>query len=187
MKTNIHLWQYLGEFLLECEGFGKKFLEKIKIYWLLCINKNWPRTFAHAKHHCTAVHPLRNHASETSPWREIRERLSPKHNLEFHLLLQFEQTRARDFIKVTILQHTSCYTLQAPLVHYQAAYSCTNVCLKLSARSSAAENSSLCNIYVVDIIHSLVFSRRGRAGRNRSPVMWPVWLWHTASWASAWG
>ena len=36
-------------------------------------------------------------------------------------------------------------------------------------------------------IHSLVFSLRGRAGRNQSPVMWPVWLWHTASWASSWG
>ena len=36
-------------------------------------------------------------------------------------------------------------------------------------------------------IHSLVFSLRGRVSRNQSPVMWPVWLWHTASWASAWG
>ena len=36
------------------------------------------------------------------------------------------------------------------------------------------------------IIHSLVFSLRGQVGRNQSPVMWPVWLWHTASWASSW-
>ena len=36
-------------------------------------------------------------------------------------------------------------------------------------------------------IHSLVFSLRGWVGRNQSPVMWPVWLWHTASWASSWG
>ena len=36
-------------------------------------------------------------------------------------------------------------------------------------------------------IYSLVFSLRGRVGRNQSPVMWPVWLWHTASWASPWG
>ena len=35
-------------------------------------------------------------------------------------------------------------------------------------------------------IHSLVFSLRGRADRNQSPVMWPVWLWHTSSWASSW-
>ena len=35
--------------------------------------------------------------------------------------------------------------------------------------------------------HSLVFSLRGRDGKNQSPVMWPVWLWHTASWASSWG
>ena len=42
--------------------------------------------------------------------------------------------------------------------------------------------------YEINIfIHSLVFSLRGRAGRNQSPVMWPVWLWHTASWASSWG
>ena len=26
------------------------------------------------------------------------------------------------------------------------------------------------------IYHSLVFSLRGRAGRNQSPVLWPVWL-----------
>ena len=36
-------------------------------------------------------------------------------------------------------------------------------------------------------IHSLVFSLRGRVGGNQSPVLWPVWLWHTASWASSWG
>ena len=39
----------------------------------------------------------------------------------------------------------------------------------------------------ISFIHSLVFSLRGRAGRNQSPVMWSVWLWHTASWASSWG
>ena len=38
------------------------------------------------------------------------------------------------------------------------------------------------------IIHSsLVLSLRSRAGRNQSPVKWPVWLWHTASWAGSWG
>ena len=42
-------------------------------------------------------------------------------------------------------------------------------------------------IVLQSCIHSLVFSLRGRAGRNQSPVMWPVWLWHTASWASSWG
>ena len=41
--------------------------------------------------------------------------------------------------------------------------------------------------FIHSCIHSLVFSLRGRAGRNQSPVMWPVWLWHTASWASSWG
>ena len=39
----------------------------------------------------------------------------------------------------------------------------------------------------IEFIHSVVFSLRGRVGRNQSPVMWPVWLWHTASWASSWG
>ena len=42
-------------------------------------------------------------------------------------------------------------------------------------------------IIIHSFIHSLVFSLRGRAGRNQSPVMRPVWLWHTASWASSWG
>jgi hypothetical protein len=42
----------------------------------------------------------------------------------------------------------------------------------------------ICNSF---IIRSLVFSLRGRAGRNQSPIMWPVWLWHTASWAISWG
>jgi len=37
------------------------------------------------------------------------------------------------------------------------------------------------------LIHSLVFSLRGWVGRNQSPVIWPLWLWHTASWASSWG
>ena len=37
------------------------------------------------------------------------------------------------------------------------------------------------------LIHSLVFSLEGRAGRNQSPVMWPVWLWYTASWARSLG
>ena len=42
-------------------------------------------------------------------------------------------------------------------------------------------------IYIHSFIHSLVFSLRGRVGRNQSPGMWPIWLWHTASWASSWG
>jgi len=41
--------------------------------------------------------------------------------------------------------------------------------------------------YMCVLIHSLAFSLRGRVGRNQSPVMWPVWFWHTASWASSWG
>ena len=46
----------------------------------------------------------------------------------------------------------------------------------------------LCKICVSTFIHyhSLVFSLRGRVGRNQSPVMWPVWLWSTATWASSW-
>ena len=42
-------------------------------------------------------------------------------------------------------------------------------------------------IFRYQFIHSLVFSLRCRVVRNQSPVMWPVWLWHTASWASSWG
>jgi hypothetical protein len=52
--------------------------------------------------------------------------------------------------------------------------------------------SNLKKLWAVDLwkhsfIHSLVFSLRGLAGRNQSPVMWPLWLWHTASWTSSWG
>jgi len=43
------------------------------------------------------------------------------------------------------------------------------------------------HLFTLTHIHSLVFSLRGLAGRNKSPVMWPVWLWHTASWPSSWG
>ena len=46
---------------------------------------------------------------------------------------------------------------------------------------------TLCSEASFIFIHSLVFSLSGRAGRNQTPVMWPVWLWHTGSWASSWG
>jgi len=112
------------------------------------INKYWPRTLSHAKQHCTAIHPRCSHTHQTTTWRGLRERLSSDHYLEFNLLLlQFEQTQAHNSIKVTILQNTRCYTFQASLIHHQEAYSCTNICLKLSARSSADENPSLFNLY----------------------------------------
>jgi len=41
--------------------------------------------------------------------------------------------------------------------------------------------------YPHSFIHSLAFRLRGRVDRNQSPVMWPVCLWHTASWTSSWG
>ena len=111
------------------------------------INRYWPRTLAHAKQHCTAIHPLCSHAQHISTWRGLRDRLSSNHYLEFNLmLLQFEQTQAHNFIKFAILQNTSYYTFQASLIHHQGAYSCTNICLKLSARGSADENSSLFNL-----------------------------------------
>ena len=37
--------------------------------------------------------------------------------------------------------------------------------------------TDICTFMVHSIIHSLVFSLKGRVGRNQSPVMWPVWLW----------
>ena len=51
----------------------------------------------------------------------------------------------------------------------------------------AGSKNDIFRLLSVSSIHSLVFSLRGRVGRNQSPVMWPVWLWHTASWASSWG
>ena len=75
-----------------------------------CINKNWPRAQARAKQHCTAVHALCSQSRQTSSWRGLRERLSPNHYMEFHLLLlEFEQTHAYNFIKVTILQHAGVW------------------------------------------------------------------------------
>jgi len=47
--------------------------------------------------------------------------------------------------------------------------------------------SDLSNNINIDFMNSLVFSLKGRGGRNQSPVMWPVCLWHIASWASIWG
>ena len=41
--------------------------------------------------------------------------------------------------------------------------------------------------YTYTYIHSLVSSLTGRVARNQSPVMWALWLWHTASWESSWG
>jgi Ni,Fe-hydrogenase I cytochrome b subunit len=40
-------------------------------------------------------------------------------------LLQFEQTNARNFIKVTILQYTRSYIFRASLTHNQGAHNCT--------------------------------------------------------------
>ena len=56
--------------------------------------------------------------------------------------------------------------------------------LQLNITGSFCRNHS---VRIVLFIHSLVFSLRGRAGSNQNPVMWPVWLWHTASWATSWG
>ena len=60
----------------------------------------------------------------------------------------------------------------------------TNV---LQERPAASVILALVFPITSQFIHSLVFSLRGWAGRNQSPVLWPVWLWHTASWASSWG
>ena len=40
------------------------------------------------------------------------------------------------------------------------------------------QNTNIPEDCILVNIHSLVFSLRGRAGRNQSPVTWPVWLWH---------
>jgi len=42
-------------------------------------------------------------------------------------------------------------------------------------------------LFIQSFIHSLLFSVRGRIGKNQSSVLWPVWLWHTVFWASSWG
>ena len=71
------------------------------------------------------------------------------------------------------------------------AFLCTHVHVSLSLKHSlrCEGMGGVTNITSAHqiFIHSLVFSPRGRVGRNQSPVMRPVWLWHTASWASSWG
>ena len=41
MKTNIHLWQYLSQFLLGWEMFQTKVVEEIKAYIFLSVNFPW--------------------------------------------------------------------------------------------------------------------------------------------------
>ena len=69
--------------------------------------------------------------------------------------------------------------------------SCTGflstACTCISQRAPVTRHMTQTWPRTVWSIHSLVFNLRGRAGRNQSPVMWPVWLWHTASWANSWG
>jgi hypothetical protein len=72
-------------------------------------------------------------------------------------LLQFETTNATNFIKVTILQHISYCMFRSSLAYNQGGHSCTNSCLIFSACSRAAENSSVCNIYVVNRIGAACF------------------------------
>ena len=78
---------------------------------------------------------------------------------------------------------TSSFYLCAVLAPY-SGQSCKQMTVVL--REWVLIHSSGDNVNTPDI-HSLVFSLRGRAGRNQNPVMWPVWLSHTASWASSWG
>ena len=64
----------------------------------------------------------------------------PTQNTYFHVvvflqLLQFEPTNAHNFIKVRILQHTSCYTFQSHLPSIKEHTSVHNSCLRFSARS----------------------------------------------------
>ena len=71
---------------------------------------------------------------------------------------------------------TPWYASAGPVGRYK--YSCTY----FLGKGGSGRTPTHGNVF----IHSLVFSLRGRVGRNQSPVMWPVWLWHTASWASSW-
>ena len=58
--------------------------------------------------------------------------------------------------------------------------------LMQTLKSDLGQKCYIFHSLIHSFIHSLVFSLRGRVGRNQSPVMWPVWLWHTASWVSSW-
>ena len=69
-------------------------------------------------------------------------------------LLQFEETNAHNFLKVTILQYTSSYIFRATLAHNQGAHNCTQH-VYFSVLHVSAENSSLWNIYVGDLFAHL--------------------------------
>ena len=66
-------------------------------------------------------------------------------------LLQYEPRKAYSVIKITIiLQHTNSYMFRQYWLIIREHTIVQNICLTLSACSSAAENSTTCNIYVAD-------------------------------------
>jgi hypothetical protein len=60
-----------------------------------------------------------------------------------NLLSQFEPTNVRNFIKITILQYTRCYTFRPTIRKHKIVQ---NNWLKFSACSRAAVNYSMCNV-----------------------------------------
>ena len=86
---------------------------------------------------------------------------------------------------VTVPTTLSIYCLYRCTVH-SVVYLVTHT-NKCTHAPTHARTHTHTHTHIYIYIYILVFSLRGRVGRNQSPVMWLVWLWHTASWASPWG
>ena len=94
-------------------------------------------------------------------------------------------------LSVSMWQRTAVPVLRADTASLSDSfYLGGNLCNLILDRSSGAPAilgfSSffivICSQTSIEFIRSLVFSLRSWVGRNQSPVMWPVWLWYTASW-----
>ena len=110
----------------------------------------------------------------------------------FHILKTFTpfEEFSQNIVPYTVFDLTDCKWIinnrLSPLFFVHALTSVRQSSERYIHRHTSTANS-VKDLCIHSFIHSLVFSLRGRVGRNQSSVMWPVWLWHTASWASSWG
>jgi len=83
-------------------------------------------------------------------------------------LCQFEKSPS------THLKTEDSNFLIPPTIYHGLA----SVCLvfNISAEVSVDKTRAVYILHLYVLIHSLVFSPRGRSGRNQSPVMGPIWL-----------
>ena len=105
----------------------------------------------------------------------------------FYLFLNINKLDAINFI-ISLFQASTCFEYMC----YKHVEAWNKFILKFSASSwlilrnkyieiHGQQNIKIYSSFTRSFIHSIVFSLRGRVGRNQSPVIWPVWLWHSAS------